>query len=119
MVGVLIGLLVGLHVRDLAGGLAGIGQRIEVARTMARPDFLARAGGAPGLRPMPLWHQAACTALAVAPEGPQRIVLTRLVEDGEAALELLVASTGVSKRVALARVLGESVVAAHAVQWRL
>ena len=68
---------------------------------------------------MPPWHQAACDALRFAPEGPQRIVLQRLVEDGEPALDFLVSSTGIPRRAALARALGEHMVATHAAQWQL
>ena len=128
LVGVLVGFLVGLHLWDLLAGLERFSQRGYFEGVRAQSLAACPMRGAPGLhlppsapapQSTPLWHQAACNALAVAPEGPQRNVLRRLVEDGEAALEMLVAATGVTKRTALARVLGESVVSNNALQWLL
>ena len=118
LVGVLIGLLLGLHFWDIIAGLEKFAQRVETVRTAAR-NPLPHMRPPPGLHLLPAWHAAACNALAVVPEGPQKVVLRRLVEDGDAALELLVASAGVSRRAALARVLGEHIVAANAHQWDL
>ena len=118
-VGLLLGLLLGLNSRDIVAALEKYGHRVEMPRASLQIAAPAPLQPPPGLQPMPLWHQAARNALAFAPDGPQRVMLRRLVEDGDAALEFLVASTGASRRAALSRVLGEQVVATNAVSWRL
>ena len=47
---------------------------------------------APGLQPMPPWHEAVRAALQAAEPGPRRVILQRLQEDGEPALALLAAA---------------------------
>ena len=112
LVGVLLGLLLGLNFWDIFTRLEQIAQRIEGVRR-------AGADAPPGLRPMPPWHGMVRDALAVAAEGPRRLVLLRLADEGDAALEFLAAAASVSKRTALARILGEHVVQVNAVAWRL
>ena len=68
---------------------------------------------------MPPWHFVAQAALVSQAEGPRRVLLQQLVDEGDGALVLLADATGVSKRAMLVRVFGEDVVAANAVAWRL
>ena len=118
-VGWLIGLLIGLHFWHIVAGLERYAHRAEVIRADMRNPAALTPQTPPGLQLMPPWHAAAYNALQVARDGPQRIVLRRLVEDGEAALELLMAFHGVTKREALATVLGEHIVRANVQQWQL
>ena len=60
---------------------------------------------------LPLWDPAAVAAIASAGNGPERVFLQRLVDDGDAALQMLALCTGVAPRETLARVLGQGFVA--------
>ena len=102
-IGFILGWLVAIHVPTLAGWA-------EQARHMP-PNMKLRTR-------RPAWHQAAEAALAQA-DGTRRLVLQRLVDDGDVALQLLTANAGVSSRIMLGRILGESVVQANAAQWNL
>ena len=110
LVGVLSGLLIGLYFEQIAHRAAslaaGLGRQAQAA------------AGPPGLTAMPPWHQTVRGELAAA-TGPRRVILQRLSDDGEAALDLLAAAGGVTRRDALARVLGEGVVGANAAAWGL
>ena len=112
LVGLTIGFLIGLNFWDLLGRLEQVPQRLD----RVRRRFIAPP---PGLQVGPPWQHAIRDALAVAIDVNHRIVLQRLLDDGDAALQLLAASTGVSKRAALVRVLGEHVVQANALAWGL
>jgi hypothetical protein len=96
LVGFLLGLLLSPHLLLLCRRLHGAA--------------IPTVGTAP-------WQNAVITALAQTSEHHRRIVLQRLIDDGDEALQLLAASAGVSRRAALARVLGESVVTSHAAAW--
>ena len=123
LVGMVLGILLGLHFWDFLARLEQFWQRIDRIRRLAAVAAVAAAdaevGGAPGLAAIPPWLDAARNAFLVA-QGPQRIILQRLVEEGDPALQLLAAAMGgVSRRAALERVLGHQVVQAHAHAWRL
>ena len=108
----MLGVFLGLHFWDLVACLDQCAQRIQRIRHtgLAAP---------PGLHTMPAWHAAVLAEHCITTEGPRRVILQRLIKEGDAALELLAALAGVSKREALARVLGPTVVQANAVAWRL
>ena len=110
LVGVLCGLLIGLCFEQVAHRAASLA---------AGWGRLAQAvAGPPGLAAMPPWHQTVRGELAAA-AGPRRVILQRLSDDGEAALDLLAAAGGVTRRDALARVLGVAAVRANAAAWGL
>ena len=70
--------------------------------------------------PRPAWHSAVEAALAMqTAEGPRRLVLQRLLDDGDHALQLMAATAGVSPRVALGRALGDNLVQNNAAHWGL
>ena len=110
--GILVGLPLGILVACLAMhdfGRVPRGPRryaIEDAN-VPRPQHLPPP---PGLQAMPPWHPAAQRALQHTADVNRRLVLRRLLDDGDEALTLLAASLGVSRRAALARMLGETVV---------
>ena len=115
LLGALCGLLLGLNFEHVA-------QRIERLLHLWQRCLccLSRAPAAPpGLRLMPPWHSAVSSELLAAGLGPWRTILQRLSDDGDAALDLLAAAGGVTRREALARVLGEPTVRAHAGAWGL
>ena len=85
LMGFLIGWLASLHVPSLTALWRPI-----YARLMARQ------------RP---WHHAVQSALLQAADGPRKLVLQRLLDDGDDALQLLAANSGVSPGVMLGRVL--------------
>ena len=107
----LIGVLLGLCFWDLAHAVESLVARMGQLRDHYR---VAR-----GQARRPLWHPAAAAALAMAGNGPERVFLQRLVDDGDAALQMLALCTGVAPREALARVLGREFVATHAASWGL
>ena len=111
LIGVMLGVLLALNFWDLVARLEQFAQLIDRVR-------LAVGAAPPGLHAMPLWHAAVRTALYAA-EGPRRTVLQRLADDGDAALDLLAAGRGVSRRAALEHVLGVQTVQINAVAWRL
>ena len=117
LVGVVLGVLLGLHFWDFLARLEHFAQRLERIRRVAAavPQLY---GAPPGLMAMPPWHSAVQNALLMA-HGPQRVVLQRLLDDGEPALDFLAAVAGVPRRNALARLLGEQLVQAQAAAWGL
>ena len=112
LLGVLFGFLLGLNFWEFVQRAEKIIQWMERAR---RGLLLT----APGLNVMPPWHAVVQTELRTVADGPRKIVLQRLAEEGDSALDLLAAAGGISKRDALARVIGVQVVHANAVAWRL
>ena len=112
-----MGILLGLHFWDFLARLERFAQRVERVRRVAAvvPNLLAAP---PGFVVAPLWHAAANDALRNA-QGPLRLVVQRLVEDGEPALELSAAANVITKRAALGRVFGEQVVRVHVASWGL
>ena len=106
LVGFVAGWLASLHSEAL---LSVLERLPEMALNLVRRRRLRRAP----------WHQAVEIALAQTRDGPRRVVLQKLADDGDSALQLLAASAGVSTRTALARVLGEGVVHNNAAQWGL
>ena len=104
--GLLCGLLVGLYFEQLSRRAAGM------AHVLGRMAFSAP----PGLSAMPPWHQAVVAELARAGQGPRRVLLQRLCDDGDAALDLLAAAGGVTRLEALARILGDAAVRDRKVQ---
>jgi len=112
IMGILLGFLLGLHFQDVVVKLESL---VKCIQRVQRGGPLAP----PGLSPMPGWHWAVEAELRVAPEGPRRIILQRLVDEGDAALDLLAAAGGVTRRDALARVLGEQTVRSNVAAWRL
>ena len=119
--GILVGLPLGILVACLAMhdfGRVPRGPRryaIEDAN-VPRPQHLPPP---PGLQAMPPWHPAAQRALQHTADVNRRLVLRRLLDDGDEALTLLAASLGVSRRAALARMLGETVVQQNGEFWGL
>ena len=114
--GVLLGILMALHFPLF---MSVLDQFTRWYRALGSAPAVpaAAASPAPGLSPMQPWHHAAQMELRAAPSGPRRVLLQRLVDEGDAALELLAAAYSVSKRDALARVLGEHVVRINAAAW--
>ena len=115
LVGMALGILCGLHFWNFVARLEQFIARLQDVREQARIAQLA----APGLALIPPWHGAVRDALQAAQDEPRRTVLRRLCEDGDAALELLAASSGATKRAVLARLLGENLVQTNALAWRL
>ena len=118
LVGIVLGLLLGLHFWDFVSKLDQLAQRLERVRRVAAavPDLF---GAPPGLAAIPPWHGAVQLALAQVTDPNRRIILRRLLDDGEPALQFLAASTGSSRRRALEALLGGAVVQQHATEWQL
>jgi hypothetical protein len=106
LIGFLVGILAGLHFWEL------------VARLEPLLSFVFRhsRGLALPAEQRPPWHVAVQSALLQTGDVHRRIVLQRLLDDGNAALDLLAAHAGVSRRTALSRLLGEQSLLA---EWRL
>ena len=113
-VGALLGLLLGLHIRSCIHALEGHANH-RVHGRGEQPGVQAP----PGLQAMPAWHRCAEEAYSQCADPNRRVVLSRLLEDGDAALLFFAASTGVNRRIALARVLGSDIVQKHAMDWGL
>ena len=109
LVGVCIGVLVGLHFWTFVDRTLGAAIRFPSPQRNT----------APGLQIIPPWHEAVREALVATNDAHRRIVLQRLLEDGDAALDMLAAGGGMSRRSALARMVGENVVQANALAWGL
>jgi hypothetical protein len=116
LVGFLIGVMCGLHFWAFLDRLDRLVGRLDAAMRANRQDG---AGAAPGLQQMPPWHGAVDLALGMATDANRRILLQRLRDEGEPALQFLAASTGVSRRRALETLLGAAVVQRHANEWQL
>ena len=112
LLGVLVGFVLALHFPLI---MSIVERPVRWYRSLGS----SAAPPAPGLAVMQPWHRTAQAELQTAPGGPRRIILQRLVDEGDAALELLAAMGGVSKRDALARVLGDAVVRTNALAWGL
>jgi hypothetical protein len=106
LIGFIIGILTGLHFWDLVARLEPL--FVFVFRLSRGPSLLAAQ--------RPPWHVAVQSALLQTSDVHRRIVLQRLLDDGNAALDLLAAHAGVSRRAALSRLLGEQSLLA---EWRL
>jgi hypothetical protein len=124
-IGILLGFWMGVAVACLA--LRDFRRDVAVVQPeVARPEHLPQHTAqqlprplSPGLRPIPLWHAAAREALRVATDAPRRLVLQKLYDEGDAALDLLAIAGGISRREALGRILGTEIVMNNAVAWRL
>ena len=114
LVGFLLGILACAHFWNFVARMEQLGNRVLQVRLAAVPPLPP-----PGLPLQPLWHQAVRDALVHAVDPNRRIVLQRLLDDGDAALQLMAASAGVSRRIALSRVLGEVILLAHGAEWGL
>ena len=121
LAGLLVGFLTGILFWDFVAKAEQLFQRLEDVRARARARGREEnmQPPAPRLQPMPPWHAAVREALRVAAEGPVRVILQRLHDEGEGALDLLAASGGLPRREALGRILGAEVVRIHAAAWGL
>ena len=115
VLGILFGITLCAHFWTFVARIEQLCQKVQQIRTQVGSDIFAP----PGLSLLPPWHQAVQNALSMAADGNRRIILQRLAEDGDAALDLLAASYGVTKRDALTRILGDHVVRPNAAAWGL
>ena len=95
----LIGMLLGLCFWDLVQAVERLGARWMQLRDQHH-EARRRAH-------LPLWHPAAVAALASAGNGPERVFLQRLVDDGDAALQMLALCTGWHRAKRLPAFLGK------------